>query len=339
NEYAVQYTDLLNSAEVRDAVAQATSWLKTNAVRLTNTLATGVINAGYSFFHLIFALFMSLVVAFWLSMDLPKFHRESMIIAGPKRAENFEVMISVFARSLGGYLKGLVITSACTGTLAGIGYAILGVPYSGLLGLLTGLLNIIPFIGPWIGGISAALVGFFVSPLTALLTVVVSFASQQITDNFISPKVMQSAVSVHPMLVILGLAAGGALAGIPGMIFAVPLLAAAKSLYTYYFEKKTGRQLVSEDGGIFLGKPFNDENGNPIPAFDATGGQKYYSGEFASPRLKRLIKNFNYKKVQKEKKRKEREKALRAQQSSQRKQSSSKQKDDNKLSSRDDTNE
>lgn len=224
---------------------------------------------------------MALVVAFWLAMDLPKIRREVMVLVGPTRAESFEIIASVCYRAIGGYLKGLIITSAITGILSAIGFMLIGLPYAGLLGLVTGMLNIIPFIGPWVGGIIAGAVGLFVTPLTGLLAVVVTIIAQQITDTFVSPKVMQSSVAVHPMVVILGLTAGGALGGVVGMILAVPALAAAKGVFVYYFEAKTGRQLVSEEGALFVGKAFNDEQGNPIPALDATGGSKYYAGLYA----------------------------------------------------------
>ena len=294
-QFYSQYSYLLQDSQVHDMINKATSWLTSNVPKLTNTALSSIMSAGTSMASVLMVIFMSLIVGFWLTMELPKFHKEAIIIAGPKHSENLEIMTSVFARSMGGYIKGTIINSACTGLMAGLGYWFLGVPYAGLLGLLTGILNIIPYVGPWMGGAIAAFVALLVSPLTSLFSIIVTVAAQQITDTFISPKVMQSAVAVHPLLVIVGLIAGSAIAGIPGMIFTVPLLAAAKSLYTYYFEKKTGRQLISEDGAVFKGEPFNDEDGNPIPAFDATGGSKYYSGKFASRTAKRSMHSFRRK--------------------------------------------
>lgn len=267
-----RYGYYLADTQLREYVDKLFSSISSRAWSFANSSAAGLISFGGSLASVVAMFGMSLVVAFWFTMDFPKFRREALAIVGPKRAQDFEIMAAVFTRAMGGYIKGLLITSACTGCIAGLGFFLLGVPYAGLLGVTTAILNVIPFIGPWIGGAIAATVSMFVNPMTALLSVVVTIIAQQLTDTLISPKVMQSAVAVHPMLVILGLTAAGAVAGVVGMVFVVPLLAALKGVFTYYFEKQTNRQLVSLEGALFRGEPFNDDQGNPIPALDATGG-------------------------------------------------------------------
>lgn len=267
-----KYGEYLANTQVRTYADRVFAIVSSKAWAFANSSASGLISFGGSLASMIAMIGMSLVVAFWLTMDFPKFRKEALAIVGPDRAQDFEIMAAVFARAMGGYIKGLVITSACTGCIAGLGFFFLGVPYAGLLGIATAILNVIPFVGPWIGGAIAAVVSMFVSPTTALLSVVVTIVAQQITDTLISPKVMQSAVAVHPALVILGLTAAGAVGGVVGMIFVVPLLAALKGVFIYYFEKRAERQLVSMEGALFRGQPFNDAEGKPIPALDATGG-------------------------------------------------------------------
>lgn len=227
--------------------------------------------------------FMALIISFWLAKDFPRIERELFAVAGPRMGKDYRIVTSVFSRSLGGYLRGLIITSICTGCIAGIGFWIIGVPYSGLLGLVTGVLNVIPYIGPWVGGAMAFFFGLSVSPIPAFLSILVSFFAQEFTDMFVGPKVMQTSVALHPVLVIVALVGGGALAGIVGMVLAVPLTAAVKGVFVYYFESKTGRQIVSTGGALFRGKPFNDENGAPRPACDALGEE--IEGEFPEPRM------------------------------------------------------
>ena len=246
---------------------QAGSMGESLASRAASGMFSGVVNL----VTVVIDLALGLVISFWLAKDFPTIELELSTIVGPRRGEDYRIITTVFGRSLSGYLKGLLITSACTGVIAGVGFWLLGVPYSMLLGLGTAVLNIIPFVGPWIGGIIAFLVALSVSPLSALLSIVVTVAAQQFTDNFISPKVMQAAVSLHPVLVIFALTAGGCLGGVFGMILAVPLTAAAKGTFVYYFEKKTGRQLVNRNGKLFKGEQYVDENGAPRPACDALG--------------------------------------------------------------------
>ena len=270
-----EYLSLNPNGQVQTFLASLSesigSQVSSLAGNLASSTASGLFSGIKSVFSSFITGFMALVISFWLAKDFPRIEREVANIVGPRRGEDYRIVTSVFGRSLSGYLKGLIVTSTCTGIIAGVGFWILGVPYAMLLGLLTAVLNVIPYIGPWVGGALGFLVGLSVGPVPAVLSVVVTIIAQQFTDNLISPKVMQSAVSLHPVLVIAALAAGSSLGGIIGMIAAVPLTAAVKGTFVYYFEKKTGRQLVSSDGALFKGEPFSDEEGNPRPACDSLG--------------------------------------------------------------------
>lgn len=270
----VAYFDRLDPA-VRDQISSMLVDFGQSVERIGSTLVSavgdGLLRGVSGTVSAVVSFSMAVVVSFWLAKDFPRIEHELSTIAGPRVGNDYRIVTSVFGRSLGGYLKGLLITSSCTGLIAGVGYWILGVPYSGLLGLTTAVLNVIPYIGPWVGGGLAFIVGLTVGWGPAILSIVITVCAQQFTDSFVSPKVMQSAVSLHPALVIIALVAGGSIGGIVGMILAVPLTAAVKGVFVYYFEKKTGRQLVSKDGAIFKGERFCDAAGNPRPACDALG--------------------------------------------------------------------
>ena len=176
-------------------------------------------------------------------------------IIGPKHEESVLFVASTFSKAFGGYLRGATICAICTGFLAGLGYYFIGLPYPAVLGLLTGLLNFIPYVGPWVAGIVSAIIGLFISPLIMLASIIVTIVAQQFTDIMIMPRVMSSVVDLHPCIVLVGVFAGGALAGFVGLIAAVPLLASAKAIFIYYFEKRTGRDLVQEKGALFRTRP------------------------------------------------------------------------------------
>lgn len=252
-------------------INNVTSTLESLGSSLASTVGNGLLSGISSTVTAVVSVFMAVVMSFWLAKDFPRMEREVATIVGPRVGEDYRIVTSVFGRSLGGYLKGLIITSAVTGTLAGMGFWGLGIPYSGLLGLVTAVLNIIPYIGPWVGGALAFLVGLTVGWAPALLSIVVTFVAQEFTDTFISPKVMQEAVSLHPVLVIVAMLGGGAVGGVVGMICAVPLTAACKGVFVYFFEKRTGRQLVGPNGAMFKGERFCDDQGRPRPACDALG--------------------------------------------------------------------
>jgi hypothetical protein len=97
----------------------------------------------------------------------------------------------------------------------------------------------------------AGVVGLFVAPLTGLLAAVLTIASQMINDNAIYPRVMSGTVELHPGIILVAIFIGGTLGGIFGMLCAVPMTSAIKSIFVYYFEKRTGRKLLSDNGALF----------------------------------------------------------------------------------------
>ena len=238
------------SSVVQTISAQVTSV----AVSVGRTMASSVVYAGGNLMTAFFDVFIALVIAYWALKDLPKIREEVLLIAGPTFEEDAELLIRTVTKVVGGYLKGQTIASLTTGALAMIGLAVLGVPYALVLGIITFFFNYAPYIGPFTSGLIAGLVGLvFVSPLTGLLAVVVIVVAQNVTDTLVTPRVMSDQVDLHPTLVILSLLVGATLFGIPGMVFAIPVAATGKGLFVYYYERRTQRQLASEDGALFRG--------------------------------------------------------------------------------------
>lgn len=143
------------------------------------------------------------------------------------------------------------------------------------MAIFTGIMHLVPVVGPWVSAAIATVLGFMFSPMLALWTLIVTMVAQNVTDNVISPKVMQSSVQVHPIMSLTALVIGSALMGPIGMIIAIPLCAALKGIFVYYFENETGRQLVAYDGAVFKGTPYRDADGNPVAAYDALGDDTF----------------------------------------------------------------
>ena len=201
----------------------------------------------------------ALVISFWILMDLPGIRREARRLVNPAHADDFSVISHTFNRSIGGYIKGTLLQCLIIGVACGVGYAIIGVPNAAACGVITGILNIIPVVGPWLGGIVAGGIGLMNSPTVAVISIIIAIIVQQVVYTFVSPIIMRDAVDIHPALMIfalmcgsaIGMYMGGLMGNIIGMLAAVPLTAAGKSLFVYFYEQRTGRQIVSEDGVFF----------------------------------------------------------------------------------------
>ncbi len=277
NDLYGQYAYLLQDERINswlnDALSSVGSWFS----GMASASAEGVVGIGSSVATSALVIGFSLVVAYWVLMELPAMGAEIKRLFGPRFHDDLNVIYLTGTRVMGGYIKGTLVQCMLIGAGCGIGFAIMGIPSAAALAVITGLLNIIPVVGPWLGGAMAALVGVFVSPVVALLALIYTIVVQQVIYTFISPKIMGNSVDIHPALVImalmigsaLGFAVGGFMGNIVGMLASIPAVAAAKSLFVYYFEKRTGRVIVAPDGVIFKGE---SSNSAPDPLVDATGG-------------------------------------------------------------------
>ncbi len=127
---------------------------------------------------------------------------------------------------LGGYVRGKLIISAAVGLLTGLGCLALGLPNSLTIGIVAGLFDLIPYFGPWLGGILPVIIALISKPpITALWVVLMVLIIQQLESNLITPRVISQSVGLHPLLVMFSVMFFGAIMGIPGMILGVPLMA------------------------------------------------------------------------------------------------------------------
>jgi len=272
-----KYADIAFPQWLAGFLTAASTRLSQFAVTLGKDAATILVSTGSGVATGLFDLLLAMVITFWALKDLPKLRSEFIVLAGPKYEADAEHLIRTVTRVVGGYLRGQTIASICTGTLTTIGLSLIGVPYALVLGLLTGVLNFVPYVGPFTAALIAGLVGLFHGTWTGVLAVVVIAVAQNLTDTLVTPRVMSKQVDLHPTLVIFSLLVGGSVFGVPGMLFAIPVAATGKGLFVYYYEQRTDRQLTSQDGAMFR-DPSCDSDPRPddlsAPPDAAEGGSE-----------------------------------------------------------------
>jgi predicted PurR-regulated permease PerM len=136
-------------------------------------------------------------------------------------------------RALSGYLGGLALVLAIQGGLSATALFLIGVPYPLALGGWVSITAVIPYLGAWLGAVPALLVAFSVSAEAAVYTALLFLVIQQFEGNVLTPRIQAQTIQMPAVLVFLGVLAGGALAGLVGVLFAVPALAAVRVVFDF----------------------------------------------------------------------------------------------------------
>ena len=191
----------------------------------------GVVSSAFGTAVTIFGM---VFIAVYLVADARTLHA-GFLRAVPRRyRRDAGELWNAFGFTLSRYLGGLGLSLAIQGVFSALALYLLGVPYPLLLGAWVSVTALLPYVGAWIGAVPAVLLALSVSPTTALLTALLFLVIQQLEGNVLTPRIQSQAVRVHPILVFLAVVAGGELAGIPGVIFAVPALAVARVLWDFF---------------------------------------------------------------------------------------------------------
>ncbi len=182
-----------------------------NAVSVTFTVFSNIVT------------FISVaVLTFYLLLERDRAERllAHLFVGNEGRARK---LIERIEFKLGAWMRGQLILTIVIGVMVYIVLFLMGIPYALPLAILAGFMEVVPVIGPIISAIPAVAMAFVVSPVSALTVAGAFFVIQQLENNLIVPQVMKRAVGINPLVVILAIAIGGKLLGIPGALLAVPI--------------------------------------------------------------------------------------------------------------------
>lgn len=141
-----------------------------------------------------------------------------------ERRPAFRRLFLLLGERLTGWLKGQVVSMATIGLLATVAFYLIGVPYALLFGVVNGLAEFVPIIGPWVGGIPAVVVAFIDDPMKGVWTTLAILAIQQLESQLITPLVMSKTAEVHPFVTLFSIVLFGGLFGFLGILLALPLV-------------------------------------------------------------------------------------------------------------------
>ena len=193
---------------------------------------------------------IGLFIGLYLLFDFDNVSRVFISILPNKAKEDAKNLMDVSNKTLVNYIQGILLTMTLVFIGNSIGFSIGGLKASILFALFCGVTNAIPYVGPYIGGIPAVIVGFTQSVPTGII-VLISLVVVQLLDNVIfTPLVQSKGLKLHPVTIIIALLIFGQFFGILGMILAVPCIAVIKTIFSYFNNKyefiKINKQIDEE---------------------------------------------------------------------------------------------
>lgn len=195
-----------------------TAWLRARGEALAQHATTGALMIAKTTVGLLATLF----VGYYFLLDRHRLADQAASLLPPGGRERArEVGHQVF-HEVGRYMIGRLIIMAVVGVVTGLGLWAVGVPYPAVLGLVAGLMDIVPFVGPLVAAGLGILVALGDSPQTAMMAAGVYLAVQGVENYFLQPVVFGRAVGVHPIWIFLALVAGDRVLGMIGLLLAVP---------------------------------------------------------------------------------------------------------------------
>ena len=213
---------------LKEGVDFLQNWTK-NLLPKIQTYLLSITSGVISVLNLLKNLIIGLIVAIYVLCEKEKFEGQAKkivtAVCPPKMANEIIQIFHTGNEILGGFIKGKLLDSLIIGIICYVVLAVLGMPYSGLVSVIVGVTNIIPFFGPFIGAIPSALLILVDSPVKALYFIIFIIILQQIDGNIIGPKILGDSTGLSSFWVMFAILLGGGLFGIPGMLFGCPVFA------------------------------------------------------------------------------------------------------------------
>ena len=212
-------------------------------------LADVLFSGGASFLNIVAAVFgnlaliiATLILSFYLMVNRAGVEKFLRIIL-PIIYEDYIVGIYLRARKkMGRWLQGQILLMLVVGAATTIGLWILGVKYSLILGILAGVLEIVPIVGPIFSGTIAFLVAISESWILGLYVIILFLVIQQAESHLLIPLIMRKTVGISPVVVVIALLAGSQIAGLVGIILAVPTAVVLQEVIEDWERKKLKTQ-------------------------------------------------------------------------------------------------
>jgi predicted PurR-regulated permease PerM len=256
---------------------ELTVWLQEQA----STVFSSVLGFTGRFVALLAGLVSVLFLSFFFLMEGGRLRRQVLSLVPVAHRDRTGEIVSDISSQVGHYMLGRLLVMVVVGVLVGLGLWLLGVPYAVLLGLIAGLLDIVPFIGPILASVFGVAVGLTISLEKALWVAGLYWAVQSIEGYVLSPFIVGRTVGLHPVWIFLALLVGETFLGLIGVILSIPAAVAMQVLIRQAYRPHLARRHLAETVAFAL-------RGLSFPADKPTLVQFVEQGGLDTPALEEM---------------------------------------------------
>lgn len=193
------------------------------------------------------------VLALYMLIDLERFKANAVGLTPPRHQEEVAYVASEVGLALGSFVRGQLLVAVIVGMASSFALWLIDLPFWLIIGIVAGFLNLIPFLGPIVGGALAVLVALLNGdPWQAVWAVVAFVIIQQVDNHLITPMIQRTRVHLSPLVIVLALVVGGTLAGLLGVVVAVPITAAVRILVGHVWRTRVLGQSWKEAGEAMI---------------------------------------------------------------------------------------
>lgn len=231
NKFSMDGIDLSN------VVKNISVSLKEYTLNITSSMPKHLVNFIISFFSGLGTIMLSLVVGIYMSFDFDNISIQFLKLIPEKHREEIKELLTNIGTEVRKTVNGTLLVALMVLVCDTVAFTAIGLESPLLFGVLCGLTDLIPYIGPYIGGAAAVVVGFSMSTPIGIATLIACITVQLVENYILQPVVMSKAIELNPVIIIVGLLIFGHFFGVIGMVLATPILALLKVIYEFVKKK------------------------------------------------------------------------------------------------------
>ena len=233
----LQNSNISMLGNLNDKVAKIVSYVQSYFLTSIGVMTDSIVSIGGN----IASFFIALVLSIYLIQDSEYFiglwNKIFNLIFGKRKVGNeLKKILSIIDDTFYKYIRGQLLEAFFVGVLSTIVLYFIGIDYALIIGIIAGICNMIPYIGPIVGTVLAVIIALLSGqPITAVWAIIGMIVVQQVDNNLLAPKIVGDSVGLHPVFIMLAIIIGGNVGGLIGMLISVPVTASLKILLSKWY--------------------------------------------------------------------------------------------------------